>query len=583
MKINKFKTILTSIMLSLMVLGCTEILEPPYVGYIEDEDIWSNSKYAHGVLNMVYENINDETDYFYGIELDYYTDNAVENTGLTQYATGGANASYYPLGIWDFHYLNIIQINKYLKYGVDMPFDHTDTIEGEPVIEKVYRFGEAHFLRAWSESELLKQYAGPIDAAGSEIMGVPLFRDDYNTAEIPDIARSSYNECVDSILSDLEVAIENCPFAYDEDSGDNAIQYKGRATQRAALALKSRVLLHAASPAFNLTGNQDKWNEAALAAYDAIMMDGGLSDLGSLDDENDDEHIDVIWKTRTFRRSNVIENDHFPPSYYGRGRCNPSQNLVDAFPMNNGTPIDEEGSGYDPLNPYDNRDNRFINFIVHNNDSLYNYKVVKTYLGGPDAIGGLRDDATRTGYYMQRFTSDVATDNDPRRFDGKSTGDMTFVRLLDRQEVYLNFAEAANEVTANPTDVVPGTTISAFDVLVKIRSRGGSSALEYIENLQGNGQLTQSKFREIIKNERRIELCFRGFRYWDIRRWMEPMDYLNQPLEGIVIDRSVGAVESFSYSTQKVEDRMYQSNTYYGPLPYDEVAKSNALIQNYGW
>ena len=584
MKKNNFKLLLISIVLSGFVIGCSDVLEPPYVGYIEDGDIWKNSRYAHGVLNKVYDNIYDNRTTFYGIENDYYSDNAVENNSVTRFATGGANASYYPIGMWDFHYLNIIQINQYLKYGVNIPFDSSDSIANAPVVEKGYRFGEAHFLRAWSESELLKQYAGPTDAEKTQMMGIPLLRDVYENSEIANIPRSSYDACVESILNDLDTAIAYCPFKYDQSSGDNALQYKGRATQRTALALKSRLLLQAASPAFNVNNNVEKWKEAAMAAYDAIIMDGSLKNLGYLGDENDDEHLDVIWKTRSITRSNDIENSHFPPSYYGSGRCNPSQSLVDAFPMADGTPITEAGSGFDPSNPYEGRDERFDKFIVHNNDPLYGFKTIQTYVGGADAKGGLRNDATRTSYYMQRFTTDVATDSDPRRNEGKSTGNRAFVRLLDKQEVYLNFAEAANEAGNSPTELLPGTTFSAYDVFKKIRDRGGVDAIQYTETLVANGQLSKDKFREIIKNERRIEMCFRGFRYWDLRRWMEPLEVINESITGMVIERNIANdVESLTYSEEVVEYRRYLPNTYYGPLPYEEVAKSSALTQNYGW
>ncbi len=252
--------------------------------------------------------------------------------------------------------------------------------------------------------------------------------------------------------------------------------------------------------------------------------------------------------------------------------------------MANGTPISETQSAYDPANPYIERDERFEKFIVHNNDPLYGFKTVQTYIGGADAKGGLRNDATRTGYYMQRFTTDVATDSDPRSDAGKSTGNRAFVRLLDKQEVYLNFAEAANEAANNPTELLPGNTFSAYDVFKKIRIRGGENALDYTNLLVDEGDLTKSEFREIIKNERRIEMCFRGFRYWDLRRWLEPIELINEPIKGVVIERTVAdSTETFSYSESIVEYRRYQPNTYYGPLPYAELAKSNVLTQNKGW
>lgn len=583
MKRNYLIVVCTSIFISLFVYSCTEFIDPIYVGYEEDEDVWANSHYAHGVLDKIYDWINDNTSDFYGIEADYLTDNSVQNNDVSRYATGGANASYYPLGLWDFHYRNILHVNQYLEYGLEIPITIDDTIPTDRVEEKKHRFGEAHFLRAWSESELLKQYGGPIDAEKSQIMGVPLLRGVLTTDEISEIPRSSYEDCVLAILSDLDTAIAYCPFDYDGSTAVTSEQYTGRATQRAALALKSRVLLFAASPAFNPTNDALKWLDAAAAAYDAIMMDGGLLDLGDLDDENNENHVDVIWKT-LLSKNNNMENDHYPPSFYGNGRCNPSQNLIDAFPMFDGTPISSNLSIYDKTNPYVNRDERFEKFIVYNGETLYDYKTIQTYVGGDDAKGGLRNDATRTGYYMQRFTVDAATDSDPRAAEGKSTSGFTFVRLLDREELYLNFAEAANEAGTDPLVALPGLDFSAYEVLLKVRERGGENATGYLDYLQRTGQLTKENFRELVKNERRIEFCFRGFRYWDLRRWLEPLEVINEPVKGIQItyDTSLG-VELFEFEEIVVEPRNYRENTYYGPLPYDEVYASDVLLQNYGW
>ncbi len=583
MKKNRFTYAILGVLFAMGFISCSDVLEPSYLGWEDDEDIWESINYTHGVLDKVYDNINGIRTDLYGVEYDYYTDNAVQNNQETRYAMGGDNASYYPLGQWDFHYLNITQINQYLENGLEIAISPQDTVAGDPVDEKLFRYGEAHFLRAWAESELLKQYAGPTDAANTEMMGIPLLRGEYTTDEIKEIPRSTFDQCVEAIINDLDTAIKYCPFAYDGSSTLLSIQNKGRATQRTAIALKARVLLLAASPAFNLSNDLTKWNDAALAAYDAIMMDGGLDDLGSLSDWNNETHTDIIWKSYSSKNNNM-ENSHFPPSYYGNGRCNPSQNLVDAFPMANGCPIDDSNSEYKSYKPYDNRDARFDQFIAYDGDPFYGYKTLQTYEGGDDAKGGLRNDATRTSYYMQRFTSDVATDSDPRGTEGKSTSAITFVRLLDRQEVYLNFIEAANESESDPKANLAGTTFSAYDVFQKVKARGGADAMFYTDSLLNNGLLTQSTFREIIKNERRIEFCFRGFRYWDLRRWMEPLTVINEDLIGMKIERDISSgVEIYNYTKETVEYRRYRENTYYGPLPYTEVAKSNALIQNYGW
>ncbi|MCF8389156.1 MAG: RagB/SusD family nutrient uptake outer membrane protein, partial [Bacteroidales bacterium] len=293
MKNNYFKVVSASILMLVFAVGCSDVIEPVYIGNEEDVDIWADYKYAHGVLDKVYDWVNDNEYNLYGIQDDYLSDNAVQNNSITRFATGGASSSYYPIGKWDFYYRNIININQYLEYGLDISIRIEDTIPSNRVDEKLNRFGEAHFLRAWSESELLKQYAGPTDAAKTEMLGIPLLRKVYTTEEIREIPRSDYETCIEAIISDLDTAIKYCPFDYDGSTALTALQFKGRATQRAAIALKSRLLLFAASPAYNTTNDVTKWESAATAAYDAIVMDGSLLDLGGIDDENNENHIDV--------------------------------------------------------------------------------------------------------------------------------------------------------------------------------------------------------------------------------------------------------------------------------------------------
>jgi hypothetical protein len=79
--------------------------------------------------------------------------------------------------------------------------------------------------------------------------------------------------------------------------------------------------------------------------------------------------------------------------------------------------------------------------------------------------------------------------------------------------------------------------------------------------------------RALIKNERRLELCFEGFRFWDLRRWKENM---NEQAKGV-------SIQNGNYNIIPVEDRVFQSHMIYGPVPYSEVLKFNALIQNKGW
>lgn len=81
--------------------------------------------------------------------------------------------------------------------------------------------------------------------------------------------------------------------------------------------------------------------------------------------------------------------------------------------------------------------------------------------------------------------------------------------------------------------------------------------------------------RKLIRNERRLELCFEGFRFWDLRRWKED---LNQPVYGIDWDKNSGTFKTF-----EVEKRDYEDYMYYCPIPNSEILKFSNLVQNKGW
>ncbi len=230
-----------------------------------------------------------------------------------------------------------------------------------------------------------------------------------------------------------------------------------------------------------------------------------------------------------------MEEENFPPSHFGDGRLNPSQELVDAFPASDGYPIDQSGV-YDPLNPYENRDERFAEYIFIM-AARFKGSPIFTHTGDPiDGINA-QETSTRTGYYLRKFM------NESVLLDPTLSRSKHFYTYIRATEVFLNFAEAANEF-GGPGYVYNG--FSALDVMHAIRKRAGINNKNYLDGLD------QAGLREAIRNERRIELCFEGHRFWDIRRW-NLTDKMTQSVSGITI-----APDS-TYSIQTVADRVYLS------------------------
>ena len=144
-------------------------------------------------------------------------------------------------------------------------------------------------------------------------------------------------------------------------------------------------------------------------------------------------------------------------------------------------------------------------------------------------------------------------------------------------EILLDYAEAANEAQG-PKAKVGGADYSAYDVIKAIRERAGVGEFGEDPYLDECAQ-SKEKMRELIRNERRLELCFENHRFWDLRRWKAN---LNEAAKGINIttDEATGA---FVYKTFDAEERKYDDYMFYGPIPYSEILKYSNLKQNEGW
>ena len=277
---------------------------------------------------------------------------------------------------------------------------------------------------------------------------------------------------------------------------------------------------------------------------------------------------EVLWRNN-WNENRDLEAANFPPTLFGNGRINPSQNLVDAFPMLNGFPISDPKSGYVANNPYTNRDPRLRMFILVNGQtSGVNNTAINTAADSPTNDGlTIAATSTRTGYYMRKLLRQDVNLNPT-----SATNQRHYKPHIRYTEISLNYAEAANE--AFGPMATGGNTYSAYDVIRVIRRRAGIGLTnndEYLETAKNS----KETMRSLIRNERRLELCFEGFRFWDLRRWNSD---LTENAKGVNI-RS-GNVYTIIPS---VESRVYQNFMKFGPIPYSEILKYSALEQNQGW
>ncbi|MFY0624913.1 MAG: RagB/SusD family nutrient uptake outer membrane protein [Reichenbachiella sp.] len=422
---------------------------------------------------------------------------------------------------------------------------------------KIILNAEVRFIRAWRYFVLLKGFGG-VPLIGDRVAQIG---EDYSDLYV----RATIDETVDYIISELDAAATDLP------NRNDASWERGRATEEVALALKSRVLLYAASPLFtNDTNDPTKWQEAADAA--AVVMDMGYSLVDNLDSDPAENYRRLFVNGPTnedifIREFNVsswtipIERMNAPNGYGGWGGNCPMQNFVDDFEMSNGMAIDELGSGYDDQDPYTDRDPRFYATVLHNGAS-YRGRDVETFVpGGQDSADGPENwNTSPTGYYMRKFfNEDIALD------DWDNMGTTTPWRYIRYAEILLNYAEAQNEAV--------GADASVYEAINQVRGRAG------MPNIPAG--LTQAQMREKIRNERRVELSFEEHRYFDVRRWKIAMDVENRPARRVNITNDGFGNLAYDYTQEALSGKQFLEQHYWFPIPIDEINSSNgALTQN---
>ncbi len=568
--------------------ACDDVFTPAVENFKEIDQIDSDPNFAVGFLTNTYRALPD---YYDGS--DVATDDAVsndKNNEWMQMATSSWTSSSNPTENWG-RCLGAVQfLNTFL--------DHVDNVQfmkdpAQNKLRQVRMRGEAYGLRAILQYYLLRSHAGY--TADGRLLGTLLSRQFLEANDNLNLPRLGFQENVDSILVDLDRAEQLLPDDYADiedanlipekyrqittEPGDYSVVMGNKSRQlingKIVKAFRARLLLLVASPAF--LESKENWAKAAdasAAVLDYIGGPSGLSATGGTYYTNDDEisaikegsnPAEIIWRMNLSTETNSDESNNYPPSLNGSGRINPTQNLVDAFPTANGYPITDERSEYNANNPYANRDPRLAKYIIYNGAKEGpSDKVIYTgSQGGTDDGINVKDNSTRTGYYMKKLLN--------MKVNCSSTSTTKVSKYTPRlryTEFFLDYAEAANEAWG-PTGK-GSHSYSAYDVIKAIRHRAGLTDDTYLDECAQS----RDKMRELIRNERRLELCFEGFRFWDLRRWKANM---NETATGIDWNGS-------TFTTlPKVETRAYEDYMIYGPIPYSETLKYDQLIQNKGW
>jgi starch-binding outer membrane protein, SusD/RagB family len=617
MKNMKTKKLLIFGFIALIASSCVDYLEPYPQGNYDSEQIWEYQEHVQGLIGYTYDLVNSNTRNYTdneGIYLEGATDNAVLTSTthvMTRYSQNSMTTNQDPFTTyWNRDYKGMYNVNLFLKdrRGYNTRFVLNPTWNN--LVRRRLQ-GEAFALRAWFQWDLLQKFGGK--GLNGEMLGYPIVLEPLDPTQEINLARNTYDECVSQILADCDSAYKYLPIAHRDFLVPNASdrvyaggKYWGRFDGISTRAIKAMVYLTWASPRFNPGNDISRWDSAAANAIKVInfkMTVDNISSGNSFRPQNpvvwtNPNSPEIIIATRYNSGNDAIERALYPGGFQGNGVIGATQELVDAFPMANGYPIDHDSSGYDLANPYANRDPRFYSVIFYNNRPVYRNNnptpanlmyTFENWDTGPNGAGkdaaGVTPSNSRTNYHIKKFI--FAGLN---WADGTKTNRQPHSKFLIRwTHMLLTFAEAANKV-AGPTDAAK-YGMSAQTAIQYLRARktydnanGISPAVPgtpdaYLAEAAAAGT---AAFDALVRNERRIETCFEGLRFYDLRRWTTDADWstvINAPVHGASITQVDES--TFTYESRIVANRTFPSP--YNPIPYAEMLRMDKLIQNDGW
>ncbi len=533
---KKIAAILTAVVLA---ASCQDdFLDKTPLDKLSEEAVFNSAALAESYINAIYTvladpyqegNIGCITDEGYfrygGTSTRYIASGTMTPDNIIYMNEGGPAHSTRVtiLNIWNRAYDRIYRMNYFLTY-----VDEKGTKISSDDIARLK--GEVYFLRAWTYFNLIQRYAG-----------VPIITKAYNLTDTYNAQRDNFDDCVDFILEDLDKAYELLP------TKEKAV--KGRVNKDVVLALRSRLTLVAASPLFNDperpeggifrgTYSADKWKRA-LDATKLIIDRADVDGAYRLDDTydgvwKDTDSPELIWaKYFGTTAGNKAQLLYSVVYFNGWTAFNPTQAMAIDYEMANGKKFFEPGSGFDPQHPYKGRDPRFYKSVAqpfcnypNTDNSGYHDNVLDLSLYYDNvteddfAVGKKEPSYTAKAKHLWHATNSMGLElmkwyipTSPISEAENGTLLYPWFRLA---EMYLNYAECAYKT---------GNEALCREYINKIRSRADVGMPEVTES----GEALWDR----LVNERRVELAFETFRYFDVRRWKTAQFYENIPIAGM--------------------------------------------------
>lgn len=581
------------------------------------EEIFNRRQLSEEFLANVYNYIRDEAHHspWNGIS-DGYKVNQPGRNIATDINLGNWNASSNYWNYWDHYYKGIRSATTFIN-NIDGNQQILEDSQGPELI--IQRKAEARFLRAFFYWKILKQY-GPFIIIGDDEVA-PDLPVDASEMQMP---RNSYDECVDYIASELDKAEQDLPVEHYTNE-QQLIANFGRASKILCRAIKSRLLITAASPLFN--GNSDyatlqngdgkplintaysaqKWERAANAAKSVIdyaeSSNGALGLYKKYTNGNLDPFIsyrDVFldsWNEEWImaRNTNNLsgwQRANTPRLAQGYASLGPTQQLIDAYRMANGqrpisgyqsdgTPIINGSSGYSEtgfvsfqppgatravqtFNMYVNREPRFYASVTYSGSDWIN---TTSSLGVREIQLYYTGESGQAGSHDFSITGYFFRKNISPTYHPTQNNVARPHVTMRYAEILLNYIEALNEFSPGHPDILK--------YLNDIRERGGLPAL--------NVGLNQNDMREEIRLERRIELTAEYRRAFDTRRWKIAEQTDGGPFYGMNVGAGTSNTDPAFFQRTQYETRVFRPSFYLFPIPQDEIQRNHNLVQNPGW
>jgi hypothetical protein len=574
--------------------SCEDYLEQPPSADLTDNEVFSKFQTAEGVVTAAYTILPSGFVWghrpwhphsgLYGNHLSQFSDESVgmDTARLFGFMNGTVDmttdAEAYCEFKWSYAWGAIRSAYKYYENAPRIPNLLTDeqALVKQRRAEMLGVVGVLYF-------EMFKRYGG-----------MPWMNKVYASDDEPFLGRQSVEVTVDSIANLLDRAANGLPIKYE------AREF-GRLNKIGLKALKSRLLLYAASPLFNTNEpvvafsnpellcapySKERWKRAAEAAKEVITMAEAngykLINTGNPTKDYTDSWslLDATANTEALLPTRSIGD--FNSSMFSCHRlywfktypgamgsaswgCTPTSNLVKLYEMKDPKAVKWNGKGY----PGDGLDPRFYATILKHGDPYgktvcdfsFNSKSPNTALGNNN-VHGRRANAFATGFGLGKFGFGEM------EAKGQSSVKVfwPYVRLA---EIYLNYAEALNEYNSGPNEDV-------YKYVNMVRERAG---------MQPVAGLDYQKMKDLIVNERAVELAFEEHRYWDLRRWRK-IDLLRAPKQGIkvLMNPDTKAIVGYDILDNPSTAMAVPDKLWYFGFPRADVLKASPdFIQNPGW